>query len=245
MSGCASMTPFQFRDMTLMADEEGAGAFKVFDPAYPQATDTGPSGMVAEMDTFLRLTVGMKHFVDVGALFGIFSLVFTRNPGTIAYAIEASPWAFPFLENHCVNNPSHNIEMFNRFAGDLHGRTVNCTRDWKHVAANLNRGGDAEHVTMYEERLDDMPEIVGCDVMKIDVEAYECHVLRGAAGLIGRFRPLLFVECHMENLPDNGDSRASLMDCFSDLDYRVERFDGTAMTDFDQDSMTRVIACPN
>lgn len=237
------MKPFPFRHFTFNADEEGAGAFTCFDPARPEATDTGPNGMVAEMDAFLRLTKDMTYFMDAGALFGVFSLAFTARHGTLAYAVEPSPWALPVLKRHCEANPSHQIIPIEAFVGEVSGRRVTCTRDWKHVIANLE-AGERETVTLKEHAIDDMP-FTWCDVMKVDVEAYECQVLRGARRLIERCRPLLFVECHLENLPDNGESRGSLMQTFRDLGYRVEQLDGTPLETFEGIcGMTRVIGWP-
>lgn len=238
------MEPFQFHGLTFNADVEGAGAFTCFDPAYPEATDTGPNGMVAEMETFLRLTKGKRYLVDVGALFGVFSLAFTaQNPGATAYAIEPSPWAFPVLERQAQANPELKIILCDGFAGEIPAFPVRCTRDWKHVVANLAYG-DGETVTLPEEPIDEMG-ISDCDVMKVDVEAYECQVLRGARGLIKRNRPLLFVECHLENLPDNGESRASLYALFGELGYRVTLLDGSPVETLEGiEGMTRVVGWP-
>ena len=37
--------------------------------------------------------------------------------------------------------------------------------------------------------------------MKADVEGMELSVLRGAAGLIAKFRPLLYLEAHADEAP--------------------------------------------
>ncbi len=237
------MTPFQFRNMTLNADVEGAGAFGCFDANSPNGTDVGPEGMVAEMTAFIRLTEGMRSFIDIGALFGIFSLVFTRDKKASALAIEPSPWAYPFLESHCAANPDHSIATANVFLGDTPGREVNCTRDWKHVVAGLERADLPERATMQEVRLDDM-NITRCDAMKIDVEGYECQVLRGASETIRRLRPLIFLEAHMQSLPSVGESGDSLTEIVHGLGYWMWRYDGTSVPGLANASMTRVVARP-
>jgi FkbM family methyltransferase len=237
--------PFTFRHLTFNADEEGAGAFTCFDPARPEATDTGPNGMVAEMDAFLRLTKGKRCLVDAGALFGVFSLAFcAENPDGAAYAFEPSPWAYPVLEAHAGANPDLWVLPVNQFLGEERGRNVRCTRDWKHVIANLDREGERFDAT--EGRLDDwIAPYIHVDVLKIDVEAYECQVLRGARKLVERCRPLLFVECHLENLPDNGESRGSLYALLRELGYRVTFLDGSPVETFEgTEGMTRVIGWP-
>jgi FkbM family methyltransferase len=237
------MTPFLFHNLTFNADEETAGAFTCFDPAYPEATDTGPNGMVAEMETFLRLTRGKRALVDVGALFGVYSLAFTaQNPGATAHAIEASDQAALVLLRQCDANRELDIRPMWAFVGDTQGRQVSCTRDWRHVIAN-NEAAGRETTTVTEVTIDSLG-IPFCDVMKIDVEAYECQVLRGARMLIERDRPLLFVECHMGNLRDNSESGASLLALLHDLRYRVQYVDGTPVVELGDESMTRVICYP-
>ncbi|HSI14327.1 MAG TPA: FkbM family methyltransferase, partial [Chthoniobacter sp.] len=46
--------------------------------------------------------------------------------------------------------------------------------------------------------------------IKIDVEGFEWHVLRGAADIIARRKPVLFVEIHPPQLLDRGKSAAEV-----------------------------------
>ncbi len=237
------MRPYKISKLTFNANDESIGAYECFNPRSRHATDRGSNGMVAEMKAFIRLTKGKSALVDVGALFGVYSLVFTTlNPGSTAYAYEASDEAIVMLVKECEANPSLDIRPHCLFIGDTQGREVTCTRDWRHVIANNEANGRAT-TRMTEITLDSL-SIPFCDVMKIDVEAYECQVLRGARGLIDRDRPLLFVECHMGNLRDNGESGASLLALLRDLRYRVEYADGNPVVELGEDSMTRVIGYP-
>lgn len=229
--------------MTINADENGRGAFDCFNPDSPNATDRGPHGMVEEAKAFVDITKDCRSLVDVGALFGIFSLLFTRNPKAHAFAIEPSGMAFPILREHCKANPDHSIMCLNNFIGDVTGRVVSCTRDWKHIVANLDRP-DAEHVEVEETRLDNLIyEHIDC--MKIDVEAYECQVLRGAEQLIRKCRPIIFLEAHCATLPDNGETPESLMDILRSFKYRVRDYQGNPVNSFDGYSMTRAVCWPN
>lgn len=239
-----SLQTLQIHGVALQVDEEGAGAFNVFNPDLEVATDRGPAGMVEEMAAFLRLTRDRRALLDVGALFGLFSLLFTARPDTMAYAIEPSPWAYPILEDHLRWNPAHHVVPLHRFAGDTPGRLVPCVRDWKHVIAN-HPPGDGETVNLAEVRLDDM-DLEPIDCMKVDVEAYECAVLRGAQNLLRRDRPLIFLEVHGATLPHNGESTASLMQILEGLEYAVEDYHGAPIEDLLawSDSITRVLCRP-
>lgn len=227
----------------LTVNEEGYGAFNVFNPDSDAATDRGPNGMVEELKAFMRLTQGCTRLLDVGALFGLFSLVFTADPAKSAVAVEPSPWAYPILEEHCNLNPAHDIEPMPLFAGEVTGREVDCAREWKHVLANLPRA-EGERITLTETAIDDILEFGAFDCMKIDVEAYEVGVLRGAARSIQEYRPLIFLECHMGNLRDNGESGAGLYDLVRGMGYRMEDYAGRPVEGLGEESMTRVVCWP-
>lgn len=234
------MQPYEINGDHFLADNEGRGAFNVFNPASPMSTDKGPRGMVEEAKAFMRLTAEMRNFVDVGALFGIFSLLFTRNPGTKAWALEPSPFAYPILVAHCTANIDRNIIPLQVFAGRETGRKLDCGRDWKHVVANREMSG--EILTLEETRLDDLD--LECDCMKIDVEGHEGSVLRGAEQLIQRCRPMIFLEAHRNDLWRDGESAESLLELFHKWGYTLRDYSGVEVTTLDDCSMTRVVCHP-
>lgn len=236
----STFRPYAIHGVTLQADEEGFGAFNVFNPDSEKATDRGPDGMVEEMRTFLRITAGMRRLADIGALFGIFSLMFTRDPMAQAWAFEPSPWAYPHLLDHLFANPDHAITPMQVFIGEETGRRVACGRDWKHVVAHRP---DSEQVSVEEHRLDDLA-IGPIDAMKIDTEGYEVAVLRGAQEVIQRDRPVIFLEAHVRSLPSMGESAETLMTALRDLNYKPYQYDGTPVEDFAAYAMTRVICRP-
>lgn len=57
--------------------------------------------------------------------------------------------------------------------------------------------------------------------MKIDVEGGELGVLRGATGLIEKFRPVIYTEISEANLNRYGDSLSALFDYFTSRNYGV------------------------
>jgi FkbM family methyltransferase len=58
------------------------------------------------------------------------------------------------------------------------------------------------------------------DAIKLDVEGYECNVLRGAHETIERERPVVFGEFAPDLMPNYGASFADVLDQFSPRDYR-------------------------
>lgn len=222
------MIPYLLNGVQFMAHDTECGAFHVFNPDRPESLDgASPVGMVAELRAFIKETEHLRHFVDIGALFGIFSLIFTRHIDAVAYAIEPSTWAWPLLLEHVAANPERRIIPIQKFIGEQSGLVVTCSRDWKHVCANTPPHPKGESTSCTVTRLDDIPEIERIDCMKIDVESYECAVLRGATRLIAKWRPIIFLECHLATLHFNGESPASLDGIIRGLGYKIEYFDGT------------------
>jgi FkbM family methyltransferase len=227
-----AMIPYTMHGVTFQADEpEGLGAFHVFNPDRPEgACDPSLISMVNEMRLFMDLTKDMTHLVDIGALFGVFSLMFTARPGTVAYAVEPSPYAWPFLLQHVVGNPSHKIVPIQKFLGDTTGSRIECARDWKHIVAGSSA---PEMVSVHTTRLDDLPMIERADCIKLDVEGYECQVLRGGRNMIEFYRPLIFLECHQATLPTVGESPESLWKLIESLGYDVYDYGGVKLDRID------------
>ena len=86
-----------------------------------------------------------------------------------------------------------------------------------------------EHVPV--ERLDSVVDrlgLAGVDVIKIDVEGAEMHVLDGARRTLAIYRPLLLVEANDEALRAQGASNAALLTFLRDeLDYSILVFSPT------------------
>lgn len=236
------------------------GSAKVFTRGLPEANDTGLGGCVREMETFIQETASLKTFLDVGACVGIFSLVFTRTPGTTAFALEPSPNAFPVLVQSCQANPNHNIIPIQLFIGETNGRPVHCGADWLHVVADEGKG-DAWHrqfvgkpiaggdIICTEVTLDSLKDprdgsTIKPDCIKIDVEGHECKVLRGAQKTITTNRPVIFIEVHSSTLPGHGESGNTVLELLHGYGYRVLDFDGNEVCNLNCGSVFRCRCIP-
>lgn len=246
---------FNIYGATFEATQELAGSALCMMRGRPEANDTGPNGQVMEMEAFVSQTKDLKALVDIGACLGVFSLVFTSRSGTMAYAIEGSPWAYPMLKQALALNPDRKIIPINAFLGETHGRQVVCGKRWCHLVPDGGNGADwqrqwcghafgGESATMTEVRLDDL-QIDACDCMKIDVEAWEIPVLIGAKATISKFRPTIFLEAHVATLPGHGQSWQQLYNLLIEYGYRSYDFDGNEVTSFADNSIYRVICRPN
>ncbi len=67
--------------------------------------------MVEEMDQFLKYSADKTHFLDIGALHGVFSLAFAAgSPERQTLSVDASASAFSFFMKNIDINPELNIQ---------------------------------------------------------------------------------------------------------------------------------------
>jgi FkbM family methyltransferase len=73
------------------------------------------------------------------------------------------------------------------------------------------------------------------DVIKLDIEGYEMHALRGAVETLRRFRPKLFIEVGYSRLISNGTSPNEMVELLTGLGYIVRHAetDEEIMCDYD------------
>lgn len=241
------MTKVSINGIEFQAADGEPSDFGCFSEGDPKATDTAPWGMCEEMKTFIRLQdeLKLRNLVDVGALFGVFSLVFTaRYRDTRALALEPSPWAFEGLSKNIMLNPDNAIQLLQTFCGERTGELVPCGKQWRHLIAKRWPEGAEVHEA-YVFALDDIAGAQSCDCMKIDVEGYEGPVLRGARKLIERNKPIIFLEAHFSVLKEvSGDSNRSLWDLFRDLHYIVKNYQNDVISTFDGVNGHRYVCWP-
>lgn len=132
--------------------------------------------------------------VDVGAHVGNHTLYFSRMLGLRTVSFEPNPRTFALLEANVRDN---GVEAMCRLRNAAVGAAAG--RAHAIAAADGNSGMSRVESDAAGEVpllcLDD--ELAGearIDLIKIDVEGWELDVLRGAARLIARHRPLLYVE---------------------------------------------------
>lgn len=228
------MTTYNLNGIEFNTAEGEPGDFGMFTHGDVRATDTAPWGMVEEMKAFIRVQDERKlrKLVDVGALWGVFSLVFTRYEDAKALAIEPSPWAWDGLVDNVKANPGRNIHPLMAFCGEQTGSRINCGKEWRHLIAK--RPGDGPEVyPATVVALDDIPGAQDCDCIKIDVEGFEGPVLRGAWNLIQRQKPIIFLEAHFSVLREvSGDSNETLFELIRDLGYAPFNFQGEKIATF-------------
>jgi FkbM family methyltransferase len=168
----------------------------------------GSPEMVDELDAFIAATGEKQRLLDVGALHGVFSLVFAAGkPDKTALAVDASPIPFAKLLYNIRKNGADNITATECALSDRSG-FLEMHYDWEHAVAGA-AAGEESTFRVASRTGDDLctEHSFAPDVVKIDVEGHELRVLQGLRATLGRDRPLIFLEVHPEMIranPENG-----------------------------------------
>lgn len=189
------------------------------DDDYLQAI--GPEFEPEMTHLFSALAEGSRCVLDIGANIGCTALLFGQMAEAV-YAFEPSPTTFGFLQRNLDRSGMTHVYPRNFGLGAEAG-------EFPLTFAPANRSGgfvsnqtraSAGHVVeqIVIRPLDAIAETFGdkpLDFMKIDVEGFEGHVLRGASATLARHRPLVVLELNHWCL--NAFQRTSVPDFFDFL----------------------------
>ena len=158
--------------------------------------------------------------LDVGANIGWYSVLLDRlsAPGARVLAFEPDPGSFRLLSTNLQANRTQHVTAFNVALGDKPGVALlhryRDSNNGRHTLLEGNTSGGTVEVpvdtlkSVWErEQLGARPVAL----LKIDVEGFECLVLRGAGDLLKRCRCVL-LEYSPEGLTLAGLQPAALID---------------------------------
>jgi FkbM family methyltransferase len=197
--------------------EETAHAFECFGAKYKEIE------VFEEMQAFLKLTDKKTVLLDIGALYGAFSLAFTcTDPKKTAYAVEPSLEPYRILGGHIKINPGLDIKPYNIALGSHDGK-LRMKYEWKHLVAVPDDEILPDFVAAKVLRLDDFVKANNFfpDVVKIDAEGSEFHILEGGRSFLKRYGPSIHLEVHAEWLNKLGVSIERLVVLIHSLGYKI------------------------
>jgi len=167
-------------------------------------------------------------FVDIGANIGLMTVLASQVVGVtgVIYAIEPNPECSERLSLHVTRNGLTQVRVHRLGFSDqddilsltyatessVHGSFAPAPDEaavkTRHLVT-VRRGDD-----ILSDAPRDRPMVI-----KIDVEGFECRVLRGLAATIGRHKPVVVVEVVAEHLARAGSSVAELFDLMHGFGY--------------------------
>lgn len=181
-----------------------------------------------------KLVIGLLRpgdvAVDVGAMIGYYTVIFASHVGTSGrvYAFEPDPENFDLLSSNVGRNGYEHVTCRAAAVGAQTGRA----RLWR---APSNRGDNHLFATQGRDAVD--VEVVALDdviegsaeLVKVDVQGYEGHVLAGMRGLIERSPQLsLLVEFCPALLIAAGTEPAAFVADLRDQGFALFEVDGDA-----------------
>ena len=168
--------------------------------------------------------------LDIGAHVGTFAvpLALFAGPDGRVVAFEASPDNFALLRTNVgLNSLADRIECHLGVVTDRRGSFARRRDDeansgmWYFVPA---AGGEAKHTAIQlDEWLAGRPDLDRIDVVKVDVEGAELHVLRACAHTLATHRPVVYLEVNSEALARFGVTPRDVGKHLADLGYRFFR----------------------
>jgi FkbM family methyltransferase len=174
-------------------------------------------------------------FVDVGANMGLYTLFAARMIGEHGrvLAIEPSTRECGRLLKNVEANSLSNVRLVRSAVSDSRSEVdlLVAEDEWSGhntLGAFAYDTPLARKETVRTEGLDDIVSREGLsrvDIVKLDVEGSELLVLKGAVGILERFRPLLLLELADRALVHQGCSSGQIWDFCSQRGYQIFAFD--------------------
>lgn len=178
----------------------------------------------ASMEKLFDLTTAESNVIDVGTNVGWTFLNFAKrcDRGHVI-GFEPDPENYEVCRFNVELNDFRNAILLPKGLGTKHARLSMEVRTPGNRGGNRIATGPAVSSVMVDiEPLDEVNAIVSwghVDLIKIDVEGYELHVLSGARRLLTTHKPKLFIEVDDNNLRDHGHSARELMRFLQDHGY--------------------------
>lgn len=148
-----------------------------------------------EVDLFSKIVGKDDVVIEAGSNIGTHTIPLARIAKRV-YAFEAQPVICQILCANIAINGLHNVVAHNIAAGDsecfiqMPDYDYTSNENWGGIRAYGNTtGAYVKHVT-----LDGFLKLDSLKLLKADVEDMEMDVIRGATGLIERFRPVIYLE---------------------------------------------------
>ncbi len=167
-----------------------------------------------------RLHPGAR-VLDIGAHQGVLALILARIVGPEGHvvAVEAEPHNAAVAQRNAEENGARNVSVLHAAAGATNG-TLSFTEGLNGRVAPQGSPGAIEVPSL---TVDELVRRSGLpDVVLVDVEGYEAHVLAGASATIATAATDFFIELHaVGTLAAAGSTPDDVLRCFADKPFDV------------------------
>lgn len=173
---------------------------------------------------FLNQVKRAEIIYDIGANIGLYSLLASSiNNKSKIYAFEPDERCCTIIEKSKQLNDYKNIEILQCCIGDTNGKvelvTKGTTGHFISLATGSNNTVVKDIFTL--DGLVNARTIIPPQLIKIDIEGFESHAIRGMTGTIRKYKPIIMIEIHEQLLSRYNESKEGLLKEISTLDYRT------------------------
>jgi FkbM family methyltransferase len=174
--------------------------------------------------------------LDVGAHVGLFTVLLARwaGPNGQVFAFEPTPVTRAALRDHLtLNQVADRVTVCPWAVSDNEGRSLVYTvsNSPENTLAPIHgRLANASAIAIEMTTIDAFCAVreIRPTLIKIDIEGYELHALRGAKRTLLRHHPLVVVELHPMNWPEIGVTGEQVIEFLRDVNYRLLPLEGQA-----------------
>jgi FkbM family methyltransferase len=172
--------------------------------------------------------------LDVGAHVGLFTLLLARwaEPTGHVYAFEPTPVTRTALIDHlALNEAAGQVTVCPFAVSDEEGSsfiyTVSNSPE-NTLSSTHGRLPRAQGTPVTVTTIDAFctARSLAPTCIKIDIEGFEIHALRGAKQTLTQHRPIVVVEMHPMNWPEIGVTRKQAEQLFASLSYQLRPLEG-------------------
>jgi FkbM family methyltransferase len=174
--------------------------------------------------------------LEVGANVGVFTILLARWVGRTGhvYALEPNPHARAALEDHLrLNMVADRVSVIPAAISSESGRStfyVQGSSGEGTLSSGHSRLSKAEGIDVEVTTIDEFCSArrITPALIKIDIEGFELHALRGSLQQLSRQRPILAVEMHPAHWPEIGVTAGDIVELISAASYHVHPLQGQA-----------------
>jgi FkbM family methyltransferase len=136
----------------------------------------------------LKYVKNFNTVIQAGGNQGMYPRLLSDMFRTV-YTFEPDPLNFHCLVHNCQKD---NIHKFNAALGEFHNM-IRINRGPLSNAGTHTVSVD-NNATSIQLRIDDLIGLQYCDLIWLDIEGYEYEAIKGAAEIIGKFKPVIILE---------------------------------------------------
>ncbi len=201
---------------------------------------------------FLSMIPDNGAVLDIGANIGIMTVPLAKKSSNgKVFSFEPMPDNIRALRRIVKHYKLDNVTIFETALGDAKGDLKMLLpvvdklkmQGLSHVLEEENESGNREGEIFFVpvQKLDDMEALQALnslDVIKIDVENYEYHVLKGAHNLLAKFRPIIFCELW------TNEKRELSFQFIKELGYVIKVLDDNKLVEYTNQQTTNFFMLP-